>query len=76
MAEEKMVGVPSMNFIKKIYNLISHKQEKLELINQTEKILEELYNGDLSLAMSQVNNGNFSKIDKSDLDNLKEKQQI
>ena len=36
MAEEKMVGVPSMNFIKKIYNLISHKQEKLELINQTE----------------------------------------
>jgi len=76
MAEEKMVGVPSMNFIKKIYNLISHKQEKLEMINQTEKILEELYNGDLSLAMSQVNNGNFSKIDKSDLDNLKEKQQI
>tara|TARA_B110000285_G_scaffold211811_1_gene254843 strand:+ start:468 stop:698 length:231 start_codon:yes stop_codon:yes gene_type:complete len=76
MAEEKMVGVPSMNFIKKIYNLISHKQEKLELINQTEKILEELYNGDLSLAMSQVNNGNFSKIDKSDLDNLKDKQQI
>jgi len=76
MAEEKMVGVPSMNFIKKIYNLISHKQEKLEMINQTEKILEELYNGDLSLAMSQVNNGNFSKIDKSDLDNLKDKQQI
>ena len=76
MAEEKMVGVPSMNFIKKIYNLNSHKQEKLELINQTEKILEELYNGDLSLAMSQVNNGNFSKIDKSDLDNLKDKQQI
>ena len=76
MAEEKMVGVPSMNFIKKIYNLISHKQEKLELINQTEKVLEELYNGDLSLAMSQVNNGNFSKIDKSDLDNLKDKQQI
>jgi len=76
VAEEKMVGVPSMNFIKKIYNLISHKQEKLEMINQTEKILEELYNGDLSLAMSQVNNGNFSKIDKSDLDNLKDKQQI
>jgi len=76
MAEEKMVGVPSMNFIKKIYNLISHKQEKLEMINQTEKILEELYNGDLSLAMSQVNNGNFSKIDKSDLDNLRDKQQI
>ena len=73
MAEEKMVGVPSMNFIKKIFNIISHKQEKLEQINQTEKVVEEDYNGDLSLAMSQVNNGNFSKIDKSDLDNLKDK---
>jgi hypothetical protein len=73
MAEEKMVGVPSMNFIKKIFNIISHKQEKLEQINQTEKVVEEDYNGDLSLAMSQVSNGNFSKIDKSDLDNLKDK---
>jgi hypothetical protein len=73
MAEEKMVGVPSMNFIKKIFNIISHKQEKLEQINRTEKVVEEDYNGDLSLAMSQVSNGNFSKIDKSDLDNLKDK---
>ena len=68
-----MVGVPSMNFIKKIFNIISHKQERLEKIKHTEKVVEEVYNGDFSLAMSQVNNGNFSKIDKSDLDDFKSK---
>ena len=71
-----MVGVPSMNFIKKIFNIISHKQEMLEEIKQTEKTLDELYNGDFSLAMSQVKNGNYSKIDKFQLENLKNKNQI
>ena len=68
-----MVGVPSMNFIKKIFNIISHKQERLEKIKHTEKVVVEVYNGDFSLAMSQVNNGNFSKLDKSDLDDFKSK---
>jgi hypothetical protein len=42
-----MIGTPSLNFIRKIYNIISHKQEKLDELNEIEKILEEEYNGDL-----------------------------
>ena len=47
MAQEKMIGAPSMNFIRKIYNIISHKQDKIEEIKKIEKVLLEEYNGDL-----------------------------
>ena len=41
-----------MNFIRKIFNLISHKHESLDEIKQLEGKLMEHYNGDLKLALS------------------------
>jgi hypothetical protein len=50
MAQEKMNGSPSLNFIRKIYNIIEHKQEKLDEIKRIERLVAEKYNGDVSLA--------------------------
>ena len=71
-----MIGTPSMNFIRKIYNLITHKQEQLEEINHAEKMVEELYNGDLNLAREQVENGNYSEMTRVQLDSIAKKEQI
>ena len=60
IAQEKMIGQPSMNFIRKIYNLIAHKQEKLDEISKLEALLNQKYNGDINLAESQIKNGNWS----------------
>ena len=76
LAQEKMIGTPSMNFIRKIYNLITHKQEQLEEINHAEKMVEELYNGDLNLAREQVENGNYSEMTRVQLDSIAKKEQI
>lgn len=62
-----------MNFIRKIFNLISHKHEQLDEIKQLEAKLTERYNGDLTLALSQAENGFESK---EELDLIKSKKQI
>ena len=46
------MGAPSMNFLRKIYNLLSHKYEQLDEIKRLEAKLKDRYNGDLKLALS------------------------
>ena len=58
------VGSPSLQFIRKIYNLISFKLDKLEEIQEIEHKLQVEYNGDFKLAYSQCQNGNWALISK------------
>ena len=53
-----------MNFLRKIYNLITHKYDQLNEIRKYEEMLQDQYNGDLDLAFSQIENGNFTIISK------------
>ena len=45
-----MNGTPSLSFIRKIYNILNHKQEQLDEITRNEKLVDETYNGDFALA--------------------------
>lgn len=63
-----------MNFIRKIYNLISHKHEQLDEIKTLESKMEEMYNGDLKLALRQIENGNWSNLSREEIDLLKSKE--
>lgn len=70
------MGQPSINFIRKIFNLISFKHEQLDEIKQLEAKLTERYNGDLKLALSQAENGNWTILSREELDLVKSKKQI
>ena len=48
--KENMNGMPSLSFIRKIYNILNHKQEQLDEITRNEKLVDETYNGDFALA--------------------------
>ena len=76
IAEERKMGQPSINFIRKIFNLISFKHEQLDEIKQLEAKLTERYNGDLKLALSQAENGNWTILSREELDLVKSKKQI
>lgn len=69
-------GVPSSNFIRKVYNILIHKHDQLESIKDIEQRLIEHYNGDFNLAYSQCQSGNWTLISKEDLDELSSKQQV
>lgn len=69
-----MMGSPSMNFIRKIYNIIAHKQEKLDQIAAIESLLAQKYGGDLRLAEEQVANGNWTMITQDQITLLKQKE--
>ncbi len=45
--DENLNGTPSVNFIRKIYNIITYKQEQLEDIKRIEEKIDMEYNGDL-----------------------------
>lgn len=68
------MGQPSINFIRKIFNLISFKHEQLDEIKQLEAKLTERYNGDLKLALSQAENGNWTILSREELDLVKSKK--
>jgi len=71
-----MTGQPSMNFIKKIYNIISYKEEKIEEIKLIENRLKDQFNGDVQLALEQCKNGNYTSISKSELNDVIKKPLI
>lgn len=68
IAEERKMGSPSMNFLRKIFNLISHKYEQLDEIKRLEAKLADRYNGDLKQALSQADNGNWTGLSREQLD--------
>lgn len=70
------MGTPSMNFLRKIYNLISHKYEQLDEIKRLEAKLKDRYNGDLKLALSQAENGNWTILTREELELVKSKDQV
>lgn len=76
IAEERKMGSPSMNFLRKIYNLISHKYEQLDEIKRVEAKLKDRYNGDLKLALSQAENGNWTGLTEEQLKQVKSKEQV
>lgn len=76
IAEERKMGSPSMNFLRKIYNLISHKYEQLDEIKKLEAKLEDRYNGDLQLALNQAENGNWPILTREQLEQVKSKEQV
>ena len=69
-------GTPSINFLRKIYNIITYKQERLDEIKKIEEKVRVEYNGDLKLAKSQCQNGNWVLISKEQLDDLDNKDQL
>lgn len=62
-----------MSFIRKIYNIIAHKQERLDKIEKLEEKLSEKFNGDLDLAEKQIKNGNWTLLTKTELDEIRNK---
>lgn len=72
----QMDGHPSIDFIRKIYNIITYKQEQLEEIKKIEQKVMIEYNGDLKLALSQYENGNWTLISKEMLAELSKKEQL
>lgn len=72
-AEGQMMGSPSLNFIRKLYNTITYKFEQLEEIKQIEQKLKVNYNGDLELAYNQCKNGNWTLLTEEQLEDYKKK---
>jgi len=59
-----MIGTPSLSFIRKIYNILSHKQEQLDEVLEFETKINEHFNGDFNLAYKNAQNGNWTILSK------------
>ena len=70
------MGAPSMNFLRKIFNLVTHRHEQLDEITKLEDRLKDHYNGDLKLALSQAENGNWTLLSREQLEQVKKKEQV
>jgi hypothetical protein len=74
--DDLQIGQPSTQFIRKIFNLMTYKQEKLTAIKYIEEKLSRRFKGDYSIPLGLAAEGKYEYITKEQYDLISQKELI